>query len=97
MADCKKCEYSGRATYDWPCSTCHNGSKFEANTPPTNADRIRAMSDEELAKEIAWLVVEAFDQVVPGWGWKIDRDNRIAGTAKDMLDWLQSLAGGDGK
>lgn len=62
----------------------------------TNADRIRAMSDEELAKEIAWLVVEAFDQVAPEWKWKIDRDNRIAGTAKDMLTWLQSPAdGGD--
>jgi hypothetical protein len=85
---CRGCD-----DYDAPDGCKSNGG---CEKPITNADRIRAMSDEELAKEIAWLVVEAFDQVVPEWKWKIDRDNRIAGTAKDMLVWLQSPAdGGD--
>lgn len=52
---CNCCIYSGRPTYDYPCSKCDLviGSlscmwKYERT--PTNADKIRSMSDEELAK-----------------------------------------------
>jgi hypothetical protein len=52
---CRNCDYVGRPTYDYPCSRCDMtaGSQFcmyEHKEKPTNADKIRAMSDEELAK-----------------------------------------------
>lgn len=50
---CKDCDYVGRPTYDYPCSRCDMtaGSQFcmyEHKEKPTNADKIRTMSDEEL-------------------------------------------------
>lgn len=47
MSQCDKCKYP----YDirkWPCEDCLQGDRFEPK-PLTNADRIRAMTDEELA------------------------------------------------
>ena len=51
---CSNCDYVGRPTYDYPCSRCDMtlGSPFccyEHEEKPTNADKIRSMSDEELA------------------------------------------------
>ena len=52
---CDCCIYAGRPTYDYSCSKCDLviGSlscmwKYEIT--PTNGDKIRNMSDEELAK-----------------------------------------------
>ena len=55
MAICETCDYANRPPYKSPCSECDKtmGSPFccyEREEKPTNADRIRAMSDEELAK-----------------------------------------------
>lgn len=52
---CRDCDYAGRPTYDFPCSRCDmtKGSPFcmwEHEEAPTNADKIRNMSDDELAK-----------------------------------------------
>lgn len=57
MAICETCDYANRPPYKSPCSECDKtmGSPFccyEHEEKPTNADRIRAMSDEELAKEM---------------------------------------------
>lgn len=54
---CKDCDYVGRPTYDYPCSRCDMtaGSTFcmyEHKEKPTNADKIRAMTDRELAEWI---------------------------------------------
>ena len=54
MAICETCDYANRPPYKSPCSECDKtmGSPFccyEHEEKPTNADRIRAMSDEELA------------------------------------------------
>lgn len=67
---CSNCDYVGRPTYDYPCSRCDMtaGSQFcmyEHKEKPTNADKIRAMSDEELVGLIrALLRVE--DCPMPG-------------------------------
>ena len=58
MAICETCDYANRPPYKSPCSECDKtmGSPFccyEHEEKPTNADRIRAMSDEELAEIIA--------------------------------------------
>lgn len=62
MADfCKTCKHCDIGEYDEPCFSCRNTgcgipTKWEAKVncnPQTNADRIREMSDEELAKFLA--------------------------------------------
>ena len=58
MAICETCDYANRPPYKSPCSECDKtmGSPFccyEHEEKPTNADRIRAMSDEELAEWMA--------------------------------------------
>jgi hypothetical protein len=47
---------------------------------PTNADRVRAMSDEELAHELA---------MVAGWDRKEYAKAKVIGIEKVMLDWLR--------
>jgi hypothetical protein len=47
---------------------------------PTNADRVRAMSDEELAHEFA---------MVAGWDRKEYAKAKSIGIEKVMLDWLR--------
>ena len=52
MPTCNICKYAGRPIYKSPCSECKGFSKYEYEKLQTNADRIRSMSDFELAKEI---------------------------------------------
>lgn len=58
---CDTCVYSGRPTYKSPCSECNmeEGTTICKYEPvphtPTNADRFRAMSDEELAAEFVFF------------------------------------------
>lgn len=59
MKNCKNCRYKGRPTYIDPCAGCHEFDKFELKSTTTNADRIRAMSDEELAEFINGIAVRA--------------------------------------
>ena len=58
----------------------------------TNGDRIRQMTDEELATEISWLIVEAMKQLHPFASWKVEDSELIRGTAEDMLPWLREEA-----
>jgi hypothetical protein len=58
----------------------------------TNADRIRQMTDEELAAEIAWLVVVAIKQLHPFARWKATDEELIRGTAGDIGEWLKMEA-----
>ena len=63
--------------------------------PPTNADRIRAMSDEELAEFIGGIYTLERD----AWGdydpcVVVDQGVKIR-DKEDMLDWLRSPTGGE--
>lgn len=58
----------------------------KAKHTPTNVDRIRSMTDEELANWIAWVCYKAYSNWNPHYVQK----------PKEWLDWLQSSAGGDG-
>lgn len=56
---------------------------------PTNADRIRSMTDEELANELGFVAQDAFCY---GRGW---RDKMILypfGSYEDALEWLKQEA-----
>ena len=56
--NCDNCVYADCQAYEYPCNKCEASydsppTKWEPDdTPPTNADHIREMTDEELAK---WL------------------------------------------
>ena len=70
----------GQCVSKFPCS-----HKVEPPKPPTNADRIRAMSDEELAWELMLWRCEA-----------VARHHGISSvypdTQKTILEWLQQPA-----
>lgn len=91
MAICETCDYANRPPYKFPCSECDKtmGSPFccyEHEEKPTNADRIRAMSDEELAKEFAMLA---------GWDRSEYEKAKRIGIEKVMLDWLKQQTEGE--
>ena len=59
---------------------CNDKDCIYRTEPVTIADRIRAMSDEELAKEIALIAV---------WGrLELAKAKRGQGLVQFMLDWL---------
>ncbi len=70
--ECRVCENNGNEY----CFACDNGSQFK---PMTNADRLRAMSDEELAKMINGFESFALDC---GGAW----------STENWLEWLRQEA-----
>lgn len=83
MDECKECKVCANADNEY-CFACDNGNQFK---PITNADRIRAMSDEELAE---WLVWHANPEIT------CDYDEFEIGKYTheydDALSWLKSQA-----
>lgn len=78
MHKCDKCKYP----YDirkWPCVDCLQGDRFEQK-PFTNADRIRAMTDEELATRFA-----TFDE----WTQEAPANSNYEVVYRLWLDWLK--------
>lgn len=78
MVDCKTCEYEN--VCEMPDFVRNNLKMCKTHTPKvkqTNADRIRSMTDEELAEFISSLVRNADDYLTSEGNWLI---------------WLQSEA-----
>lgn len=81
----KKCENCGNEHIEvvskeigYVCGQCgRNTVKMEEMQPKTNADRIRAMSDEELAEFLVTVETHGY------------HDQSVSGTL-EMFDWLQS-------
>lgn len=82
MADCRKCKHNYKMPGDEPrCNRmCDGESDFE---PITNAMRIRAMSDEELADYLYKMTLASLTVV--------EVDSREIAIPK-LLKWLQSEA-----
>ena len=79
---CKNCPVNHCETMNYRGSTCAaQRAKFGLGDPKTNADRIRAMSDEELAWELmTWrLETDAKHQGV---------ESNYPNTQKTILEWL---------
>lgn len=74
-ADKNECKVCANADNEY-CFACDNGNQFK---PMTNADRIRSMTDEELAKKMSGL--ESF-ALTCGGGWPPEK----------WLDWLKANA-----
>lgn len=63
---CMGCKHQELTPYQKPCSDCKDCDLYtliEQEKKPTKADRIRAMSDEELAKVVDW-------DIMTEMGWK---------------------------
>lgn len=91
---CKNCPVNPCETTNYRGSTCAaQRAKFGLGDPQTNADRIRAMSDEKLADWIARTqisnVAEAIEVI--GVAWE-QPDNLKDGVKKECLEWLQQPA-----
>lgn len=92
---CKDCDYVGRPTYDYPCSRCDItlGSLFcmyEHEEVPTNADKIRAMGDEELADFITQTIIKHINDAFYNLGIPQKVANGSKERAeKECLKWLK--------
>ena len=89
---CDKCKHSSKAPTEEPCSNCvHNA--MDNFKPKTNADRIRSMSDEELADENLYFISEC--ALKEGFHYT-GLDGGYYKTAKEAvkanLQWLKSEA-----
>ena len=89
---CKK--YHNQFAYDiLPSVGCDD---FKSKKPVTNADRIRAMTDEELRKAIS--VIVKFESCINPMCGNCDQCP-LAGICdlleEDVLEWLQQPAEGD--
>lgn len=77
MSDCRKC-----ANFDW-CMENEECGLYKPKTM-TNADRIRAMTDEELA-EFLWSI----GQNPGGWNYINGKPIFHSGKGNGWLDWLK--------
>lgn len=82
MKNCKNCPAFAKCTVTYRGSGCAVlRSIYGVETDPeiiTNADRIRAMSDEKMAKDLIPLIMEVCEDGIP--------------CDEYMLDWLQQPA-----
>lgn len=93
MSELRKCPHyiddgSCTANSCYYQSDIGNCSNPAIQKKPTNADRIRAMSDEELAKQLYSVFVDGMNAIK-----LIDKnDLQVAIKKSDYRDWLRSEA-----
>ena len=99
MSTCNICKYAGRPTYKSPCSECKEFSKYEYENKKTNADIIRAMSDEELAEFLTHINPTNCQDCAFSHGWRChpDRDDYsdFDKCKEGRKRWLQQPAEGE--
>lgn len=85
MADCNKCVNKKLPSYSATCVEC--GLARKGFIPMTNADCIRAMTDEELADFILKRDIGIVDRLsqLQVFTYKFDAEKG----KKDMLNWLK--------
>ena len=85
----EECEYNGQPKCCLPDDVdCPHGVKKHK---PTNADRIRAMSDDELAEFLAEEQLRIANVVFQTVGYGLEKQAIYA----RRLDWLQQLYEGE--
>lgn len=68
MAKCDTCKHKTTEDGWLVCDCCvHEPSMGDRYEPFTNADRIRAMTDEELAKFLNWYARDPWTSPSGGW------------------------------
>ena len=87
---CKNCPVNPCETMNYRGSTCAaQRAKFGLGDPQTNADCIRAMSDEKMAEFICNRISSCSSEDCPGAELCVARDGKANGLKK----WLQQPAG----
>lgn len=93
---CDKCKYDSKRTDEYQCNECiHGASLKEHYKPMTNAERIRNMSDEELATFIKCarcdvLYGNTCEQQPYCEGMLGKTCNEVERIDKGLLAWLQA-------
>ena len=84
---CDNCKYAHKEPTEMPCLECVHNRAVDNYEPQTNADRIRNMSDEELAE---------FIEQCEACGYNDGSITPIKdGGHMNMLEWLQAEVEGD--
>lgn len=66
--NCETCEFSGRPSYKSPCANCRQtfmgrSNWTERQKKQTNADKIRAMTDQQLAAYLTKVQINVLNAV----------------------------------
>ena len=72
-----------------------NAATMPENKPKTNADRIRAMSDEELAEWLAFTLADTVWDELGMKGVPFSRKGAVPPYKQQFLKWLQQTAEGE--
>ena len=93
MKCCTNCAHGTWLNSDEPVTEICTGCEYICGEPSmwkkqnmTNADRIRAMTDEELAHELA---------LIASWDREQYKKAKSIGIEKVMMDWLQQPCKGE--
>ena len=79
---CENCKHTKKEPTEMPCLECERNRAYDHYEPMTNADRIRNMTDEELATVIMCpLDMHECD---------VDRCEEIETCIECTLQWLQT-------
>lgn len=90
MKLCDRCRVPG-CLLNYGGKACQEARKQECpDVVFTNADKLREMDDEELAKELYGMQKKIFLLLVEGLG--LDTDFDFSGNYQDLLEWLKKQA-----
>ena len=77
-------------------SECDKFNQQVLDKPMTNADRIRAMSDEDLADWLARTQIDNITEACQTIGLEFTcEEGTLEGTKAEVLEWLQQPAEGE--
>lgn len=90
MKLCDRCRVPG-CLLNYGGKACQEARKQECpDVVFTNADKLREMDDEELAKELYGMQKKIFLLLVEGLG--LDTDFDFSDNYQDLLEWLKKPA-----
>ena len=85
---CMNCKHVTKKETDFPCNECKHGVNVKDHYKPrSNADRIRSMSDEELAEFLTDH--HRYPCKYCGSCWA-DSESDEMGCGKGLIQWLKS-------
>ncbi len=80
---CIDCKYFNRSAWQYPCVTCQDDHSW---TPKTNADRIRSMTDKELA---TLIILNCQGRECPDKSFCHSEEEAAERCWKCWLEWLK--------
>ena len=85
---CDKCKYGNNQPTEYPCLECEHNRAMDHYEPMTNADKIRNMTDEELAE---FLIKEFDNKMICDKCYEFIEDRPCKHNCdKQLLKWLQA-------